>query len=139
MNRVIGTKCKLCKREKTRHRATDSACPLGRLRMHMSFNERGQVFVPDPTIDEIGDRIHAHLDRFEKDPKINVVRGGPGKPGEGTLNFYHVNAWGAGRYVGVRYVSYQGGSMLKKDEAAAYLAWLDAGNIGTHYDQQRSK
>ena len=36
------------------------------------------------------------------------------------------------------YVSYQGEASLKKAEAEAYLAWLDAGNVGRHYEQQRS-
>ena len=90
---------------------------------------------------DIAARIDAHLKRFEADKSgVNRDRGrGPsglswesrGRP------FYRAGASAAGRYVYVRYVSYQGLSRLKRGEALAYLAWLDAGNVGTYAEQQR--
>ena len=77
---------------------------------------------------EIAIRIKAHLQRFEADPVINA-RCATWK----TLSYWHVNAYDAGARVMVSYVSFQGNSSLTKSEAAAYLEWLDAGNVGTHY------
>lgn len=79
------------------------------------------------TIGEIADRIRAHLGRFESDPKINVPSG------NGLHPFYLANAWAAGSRVFVTYVSFQGASSLTKTQAALYLAWLDAGNVGKHW------
>jgi hypothetical protein len=76
---------------------------------------------------EIADRIHAHLKRFENDPVINAPVG-LRKP------YYSAGARMRGAYCQVHYVSYGGkGTMLTKNEAAKYLAWLDAGNIGPHW------
>lgn len=76
-------------------------------------------------LDEIASRILAHLKRFEADKKINASKYG--------VPYYMVNAYRAGTRVGVAYVAYQYHSKLKKADAEAYLAWLDAGNVGTHY------
>jgi hypothetical protein len=38
----------------------------------------------------------------------------------------------------IHYKSFWTPSSLPRDEATAYLAWLDAVNIGTHYDWMRS-
>ena len=48
-------------------------------------------------------------------------------------------AWWAGNRVFVRYVIYQGESSLTKEQAAAYLQWLDAGNRGEHFEQANGK
>lgn len=78
---------------------------------------------------EIARRIAEHLRRFEKDLKINAPR-----PGRDLRPYYQPGSWAAGRYVGVRYVSYQGKSMLTKSEAEQYLAWLDKGHVGKHFE-----
>ena len=76
---------------------------------------------------DVAAAISAHLKRFEKDPEIN-------KPREiGKLHpYYNAYAWDAGRWVAIKYVSFQGYHNLTKDEAVRYLAWLDAGNVGKH-------
>lgn len=86
---------------------------------------------------EIAARINAHLKRFEADREIN--KPGPPVNGHQQLHpYYHANAgYHGGRYVRVLYISFQGSSTLTRDEAVAYLAWLDAGNVGTHFKQQR--
>ena len=80
------------------------------------------------TLREIAARIDAYLRRFERDLNINVnVTAG------GAKRFYYAGAAASGGWVGICYVSYQGSSSLRRAEAEAYLKWLDAGNIGTHY------
>lgn len=74
-------------------------------------------------LSELADRIHDHLRRFENDPKIN-------KEGD---RYFHSGAFRAGRFVGVRYVSYQCQHNLTRLEAIKYLEWLDAGNVGKHW------
>lgn len=83
---------------------------------------------------EIAERINAHLKRFEKDPKTN-----PLDPKYKTRPFYVASASApkGARTVAVLYVCYQGASKLDREDALAYLAWLDAGNVGRHYEQQR--
>ena len=75
---------------------------------------------------EIAERISVHLKRIEADPKLNPWRNGSTRP------FYHACAWPAGRYVRVKYISYQGFSTLPKVDAELYLEWLDAGNNGRY-------
>jgi len=90
---------------------------------------------------EIGERIDAHLQRIEHDPKLNpskhydkkTDRWIVDKTGTGIRAFYNASARGIGTRVYVIYVSYQGGSFIDLDVAEAYLAWLDAGNVGNHY------
>lgn len=85
------------------------------------------------TMKEIASRIRAHLKRFEADPKINAAK--PyGRAGNKFHPYWNVGSRAAGRFVYVTYVSYQGTSHLTRDDAENYLAWLDAGNIGTHYE-----
>jgi hypothetical protein len=79
---------------------------------------------------ELGAKIDAHLKRFENDPTINKPRDGKR---EGVRPFYMAGSSGVRHRVWVRYVSYQGGSFLSVEDATSYLAWLDAGNIGTHH------
>lgn len=87
------------------------------------------------TLTQIAKRIDEHLDRFEADIT------GVNKKCEkyGVYPYYRASAYRAGNRVAVTYVSYQGSTTLKKDEALEYLAWLDAGNVGRHYEQQRGK
>jgi hypothetical protein len=84
----------------------------------------------EPTLREIAQRIDAHLDRFEADPKINKVV-------HGMRSYYYAGARVAGRWVSVAYISFQGPSSLDRERALRYLAWLDAGNIGRHYEAER--
>lgn len=82
-----------------------------------------------PKLSDIAARIRTHLVRFESDPKINapdvVYKTSP---------YYNANSWVGGSRVGVRYVSYHGDSFISKADAMKYLAWLDAGNVGRHYE-----
>jgi hypothetical protein len=81
-------------------------------------------------LNEIADRIAAHLRRMEADPVINVNT----KPNRmGTSQFYFADARVAGAYVRVQYITYQGGTNLKKAEAEAYLKALDAGFTQKHW------
>ncbi len=91
------------------------------------------------TARDLGAKIEAHLRRFEGDPKIN-----PGKrydketkrwvPDErGVRDYYCARAFGVRHRVGVIYVTYEGANFLSVADAQKYLAWLDAGNVGTHH------
>ena len=83
---------------------------------------------------EIARAIYGHLKRFEADQKINAP-----DPKYHTRAYYMPNAWSAGSKVGVRYVSYQGEHFLSKIEALEYLAWLELGNEGTHWEAEQAK
>lgn len=97
----------------------------------------------DIALKVIAERIASHLARFENDPKINAgwrmdkTTGRRVPDPSGVRNYYHAGAHAAGRYVMVTYVSYQGSTALSKEQALKYLAWLDAGNVGTHRDEMR--
>lgn len=80
------------------------------------------------TLQEIAKGIDRYLRRFEADPEINKVR-----PPKTISPYYQAGAWSSGRWVGVRYVAFQGQTFLTKQEATDYLAWLDEGNVGKHY------
>lgn len=83
-----------------------------------------------PTLRDIATRINAHLKRFEGNKQINRLH-----RSSRTRPYYYAGAWmGLDAWVHVTYVSYQGGSNLRRAEAERYLAWLDAGNIGTHWE-----
>lgn len=84
---------------------------------------------------EIAQRINAHLKRFQTDPVINA--GYTDERRKGLHPYYQVGAGYSGNRVFVTYVGYQGQDGLTKAEALAYLAWLDAGNIGKHYEALR--
>jgi hypothetical protein len=82
--------------------------------------------------------ISAHLARFAADPAHSHRRWADSQGRERTATrFWGTNAHAAGARVSVTYVSYQGRSTLTRAEAEAYRAWLDAGNVGTHYDSVR--
>ena len=91
-----------------------------------------------PKLAEIATRIHAHLKRFEADPKINRYKDAD-RHQRGLHPFYWSGAYVGGSRVGVRYISYQGATCLTKQEALGYLAWLDAGNVGKHNDMKGRK
>lgn len=82
------------------------------------------------TLTEIAARIHAHLKRFEADPKINV------RDEHQTQPYYYAGASRAGNRVAISYVSYQHTWKITRGEALAYLEWLDAGNVGKHFAMQ---
>jgi len=87
---------------------------------------------------EIAGKIHQHLKRFEADATINAAI----KRGGGSLSlspYYQAGSYATGKYVGVWYVSFHGTSYLTKQEAIRYLAWLDAGNVGRHYEALEAK
>jgi hypothetical protein len=68
---------------------------------------------------EIADRIFNRLKALEA---RGIMDHG------GLKRFYLVNAFPAGAYVGVIYVSYQGPHYLRRDRALRLLAWLEAGH-----------
>jgi hypothetical protein len=83
---------------------------------------------------EAAARIDAHLNRFERDPKINKVAQHGGMK---TREYYGVGAITGGSRVFVTYIRYQGSASLTKAQAEAYLGWLDGGNIGRHYEMEK--
>jgi len=83
---------------------------------------------------EIADGIKAHLKRFADDPVLCKHQA------SGRAAFWNTNAvYPGGVKVRVMYISYQGSTTLSKEQAAAYLDWLNAGNVGTHYAAQRDE
>jgi hypothetical protein len=86
------------------------------------------------TLTEIAKRIDRHLSRFERTPALN-----PPDPTYGTQLYCAAGAYRGGRYVMVQYDAYQGQTALLRNRAEAYLAWLDAGNVGTHWKMQQEK
>lgn len=79
-------------------------------------------------LDEIARKITGYLKKFENDPGINITSK------YGTTRYYQSCAFKCGRFVAIRYVSYHPHSPLSKTDALAYLAWLEAGNVGKHWD-----
>lgn len=90
----------------------------------------------------IAREIHAHLKRFEADPVINAERFfdsfKTGKRESAGHSYYNANASASGGRVHVRYISYQHTTSFTIERAQAYLDWLNAGNVGTHYEMERS-
>ena len=80
------------------------------------------------TLTEIGKRINAYLKQFENNPNINIMNSYDMRP------YYNACACRVGRYVSVKYVSFQQGHTLTREEAERYLKWLEAGNVGTHHE-----
>jgi len=76
--------------------------------------------------------IDAHLKRFEADPVINEAVERPGMKGMKLTSFFNAQAYATRKYVCITYIGFQGQSKLTGEEAAAYLASLDAGHVGTH-------
>ena len=82
--------------------------------------------------DQLAGRIDAHLRRFENDPLINAPVGAGKHPN--VPYFVARAAAGADSQVYVQYFFAAGDLPLSPEAAACYLAWLDAGHTGTHYD-----
>jgi hypothetical protein len=78
---------------------------------------------------DIAKRIDAHLKRFERDRSINEI-----DPVSKCSRFYYAGARASGSRVCITYITYQGISCIKKVEAICYLKWLDAGNVGRHWE-----
>ena len=90
-----------------------------------------------PTHADIAAAIKGHLQRFEADPDVNK-----GKPGQvppvaaGAARFQGVSATPKGvDQVRIVYHDVTNAADLTQDEAQAYLDWLDAENVGTHFDK----
>lgn len=92
---------------------------------------------------ELAERITTHLRRFEANPEINKGHRYDKKLNawvedpRGTHDYYLSNAHSTGRRISVVYISYQGGSKLTREQAEAYLAWLDKGNVGKHFEMEK--
>lgn len=85
---------------------------------------------------DIATRIDAHLRVMEADPVLNAVR----EMSRLHLRpYYQAGAIACGGRVRVTYVNFQGGMSIPLGDAEAYLAWLDAGNRGTHFEWERSR
>lgn len=84
------------------------------------------------TLTEIGKRIRYHLKNLEDDREWNAR-----DPKYGTVHLWNSNAYRAGRYVNVTYISYQGTTSLPRDKAEAYLEGLDGGFKGRHFEYLR--
>jgi hypothetical protein len=92
---------------------------------------------------ELALKIDAHLKRFERDPKINFgkrydqERKRWVRDPMGLRDYFGANARGDRQRVRVIYIAYQGGSYLPIADAERYLAWLDGGNVGRHFEALR--
>lgn len=81
------------------------------------------------TLTEIAARIEAHLKRFEADPGIDADRPKLFK------RYFQPSALRRGNRIGVIYIiSHQYERRLSRAEAERYLTWLDAGNVGKHWE-----
>jgi len=83
-----------------------------------------------PGLEALAARINTHLTRLEADAAWNV------RPGGGR-RLYLAHARRAGNRIAVTYVSYQGRSTITRDEAERYLAKLDGGFKGRHFEALR--
>ena len=81
---------------------------------------------------KIAARIDAHLHKREKEPAINTVTSSIYP----VRRFFQTNAYASGNRVYIIYRAYQGFRSLTKAEAMAYLAWIEAGNVGEHYEMR---
>jgi hypothetical protein len=93
----------------------------------------------------LGKKIDAHLRRIEGDLALN-----PPKRFDATSKAWVLDPAGMRAYYGARargdryrvwviYVSFQGGSYMSIEDAETYLAWLDAGNVGRHFEALRER
>jgi hypothetical protein len=71
-----------------------------------------------------------HLSRMEESQRLRPHRDQP--------VLYKAYAWRAANRVKVPYKSFWNLSSFTRVEVEAYLAWLDAGNHGTHFDWSRT-
>lgn len=93
----------------------------------------------------LGQKINEHLQRIENDPVLNPSRRldkeqNKWVPDErGVRRFYGARAKGDRHRVWVIYINYQEGSYMSIEDAMAYLAWLDAGNVGRHFETLKAR
>ena len=75
------------------------------------------------------------IDQLLADPKVadREWTDGQGKTRSSVL-YWNPTSYRGGSRVMVKYVAYQYQSSLTRDEAERYLAWLNAGNVGRHYE-----
>lgn len=87
------------------------------------------------TMSELAEWINLYLKMFEGDPKINK------KDDRNIPRFWHsfCHYPGRGPKISVKYISFQHTSTLSKAEAEKYLEWLEAGNVGRHYEALRDR
>jgi hypothetical protein len=71
------------------------------------------------TLTKTAAQIDSYLKKFEITNKMNLFWSG---------------ARQAGRYVRISYIHYQSSSHLTKVQAETYLKWLQAGNVGKHWE-----
>lgn len=89
--------------------------------------------MPEVKLKDLAERIAAHLKRFEADPLLSR------RKDKKTARFWSTSCVVNGRFVSVSYISYQGSSNMSKAEAQAYLAKLDAGYVGRHFEALREQ
>lgn len=82
------------------------------------------------TLQQIADRIKAHLARIEADAELN-------KSSDGKTLLYKAFASTSGTRMFCTYKSFQGSSSITKAEALRYLDKLDAGFVGRHWEALR--
>lgn len=83
-------------------------------------------------LNDIALRLTAHLKRIEADPALNP-------PKDGVRDYFGACARCAGSRLMVTYSLTFAEHRLTKAEALAYLAWLDAGNVGKHWQMQKEQ
>lgn len=90
-----------------------------------------------PKLGEIADRITAHLQRFAADPKLRETQN---ISGPRVTRFSAPSAKPGGGRIRLRFVDtgLTAGVCVFKGQAIQYLAWLDAGNVGTLDDWRRA-
>jgi hypothetical protein len=76
------------------------------------------------TLSDLAARIDAHLNRFADDERART----------GASRLFLTESYVAGLHVAVVYDSRQGCKFLSGRAAERYLAWLDAGNVGRHFE-----
>lgn len=92
------------------------------------------------TLRQIADRLWEHLQRMERADDERRAESMRLKVRHAST-YWNSSAIIAGRFIDVRYISYQQEDRLTKDDALAYLAWLDAGNSGQYnqFTHQKGK
>ena len=89
-----------------------------------------------PTLAVLATRIGVHLERMERDPMINAAL----DIGTSKLHPFwraHVEARGNRIFVQYQDLPFRSESSITREKAEKYLAWLDAGNNGKHWEVLR--
>lgn len=109
----------------------------------MTAAKKGRTPTKTEVAAVLGKKIDEHLRRLEADEALNPRRRFDTDrktwvlDPTGMPSFYGARAAGDRYRVWVIYVSFQGGSYMSIEDAEKYLAWLDAGNVGRHYEALR--